>query len=240
MTGPIRFGSTNPDLLVAVAEARGVDIGAAGPSLTALVDDLLEERARGGFPPEETRRAVRDLLRHGGFKPTGRNKPASEYLARTATDGVFPRINNIVDACNYYSLLTGFPISLLDLDRALEGEGEGGCVRALEIREGREGESFVFNPSGQRIDVGGLVCVARENGPPLANGVKDSMATKTTPETRGVLAVLFATRRLVDEAQTAAMACEMADLLRIHGGASSVDAWVLPEHPGSGVFRPAP
>ncbi len=33
---------------------------------------------------EETRRAVRDLLRHGGYKPTGRGKPASEYLVRAA------------------------------------------------------------------------------------------------------------------------------------------------------------
>ena len=29
---------------------------------------------------EETRAAVRDMLRHGGYKPTGRGKPASEFL----------------------------------------------------------------------------------------------------------------------------------------------------------------
>ena len=30
-------------------------------------------------PPEDTKSVVRDLLRHGGYKPTGRGKPASEY-----------------------------------------------------------------------------------------------------------------------------------------------------------------
>ena len=29
---------------------------------------------------DEVRQAVRDLLRQGGFKPTGRSKPAAEYL----------------------------------------------------------------------------------------------------------------------------------------------------------------
>src|SRR5437660_929361 len=29
---------------------------------------------------DSVREAVRNLLRHGGFKPTGRSKPASEYL----------------------------------------------------------------------------------------------------------------------------------------------------------------
>src|SRR5205823_2581845 len=31
---------------------------------------------------DAVREAVRQLLRHGGFKPTGRSKPASEYLLR--------------------------------------------------------------------------------------------------------------------------------------------------------------
>ncbi len=30
---------------------------------------------------------MRKLLRHGGYKPTGRGKPASEYLVRAAGEG---------------------------------------------------------------------------------------------------------------------------------------------------------
>ena len=36
---------------------------------------------------DEIRAAVRDLLRHGGFKPTGRSKPASEYLIKVTEQG---------------------------------------------------------------------------------------------------------------------------------------------------------
>jgi hypothetical protein len=35
---------------------------------------------------DDVRAAVRGLLRHGGFKPTGRSKPASEYLIRAANE----------------------------------------------------------------------------------------------------------------------------------------------------------
>ena len=30
---------------------------------------------------------MRELLRYGGYKPTGRGKPASEYLVRAAGEG---------------------------------------------------------------------------------------------------------------------------------------------------------
>ena len=59
---------------------------------------------------EELRAAVRDMLRHGGYKPTGRGKPASEYLVRAAEDGSLRSINAAVDACNAVSLHSGFPI----------------------------------------------------------------------------------------------------------------------------------
>ena len=50
---------------------------------------------------EEVRGAVRDLLRHGVFKPTGRSKPASEYLIKAVEKGWFTPekgINLAVDA----------------------------------------------------------------------------------------------------------------------------------------------
>ena len=224
---PLRFGSTNADLLVGLAVARGVRIGDAPPALVAVLEALLAERATGDFPPESVRRGIRDLLRRGGFKPTGRNKPASEYLARAAAEGRFPRINNVVDVCNHVSLLSGFPVSLVDLEPALAGG------RGLVLREAVAGESFVFNPSGQSIDLAGLVCVAREDGGPIANAVKDSMATKTGPGTRDVLAVLYASRSLAEADEVAALAARMADGLREHGGADEVASWVLTPEDGA-------
>src|SRR4051794_18277069 len=57
------------------------------------------------------RGTVRDLLRHGGFKPTGRGKPASEYLLKAAAEGL-TSINRAVDLGNVVSLHSGLPISV--------------------------------------------------------------------------------------------------------------------------------
>ena len=132
---------------------------------------------------EHVRTAVRDLLRHGGFKPAGRSKPASEYLAGAAA---FPRINAAVDACNFTSLHSGLPISLVDLD-LLEG--------ALAIRIAPAGTSYVFNPSGQTIDAGGLVCLFAALGP-TGTPVKDAQRTKTHAGTRATLSIVWGTPAL--------------------------------------------
>ena len=67
--------------------------------------------------------------------------------ARRARENRFPRINAAVDACNVASLWSGLPISLVDVDR-LHG--------ALTVGVLAMGTSYVFNPSGQAIDAGGL------------------------------------------------------------------------------------
>src|SRR5262245_9995302 len=64
------------------------------------------------------RETIRVLLRHGGFRPTGRSKPASEYLLKAAGENRLTSINLAVDACNAVSLHSGLPISVVDLDRA--------------------------------------------------------------------------------------------------------------------------
>jgi DNA/RNA-binding domain of Phe-tRNA-synthetase-like protein len=133
-------------------------------------------------PGEGLRGRTRDLLRHGGFKPTGRSKPASEYLARAAGDGTLGSINAVVDACNVASLHSGLPISVVDLDR-VQG--------ALRIEIALPGSRYVFNASGQEIDIAGLVVLADDAGP-CANAVKDSQRTKTHGGTRRVAAVCWA------------------------------------------------
>jgi len=130
---------------------------------------------------EEVRAAVRDLLRHGGYKPTGRGKPASEYLVRAAGEGKLGSINLAVDACNVTSLHSGLPISVVDLDLA---------QAPLGIAIQPEGARYVFNPSGQEIDVSGLLCLEDAQGP-CANAVKDSQRTKTHAGTRSTLSIVF-------------------------------------------------
>ncbi len=137
---------------------------------------------------EAVRAAVRDLLRHGGYKPSGRGKPASEYLAGALAKGEFPRINALVDACNVVSLHAGLPISLVDIDRLDRGA-------ALAIRIAPPGTSYVFNPSGQTIDASGLVCLHDAHGP-TATPIKDAQRTKTHDGTVATLVIVWGTRAL--------------------------------------------
>jgi DNA/RNA-binding domain of Phe-tRNA-synthetase-like protein len=130
---------------------------------------------------ETVRAAVRDMLRWGGYKPTGRGKPASEYLVRAAGEGALGSINLAVDACNAVSLHSGLPISVVDL----------ALTRApFRIAVAPEGVSYVFNPTGQEIDLGGLVCLFDAHGP-CANAVRDAQRTKTRPETTATLSVVW-------------------------------------------------
>ena len=148
------------------------------------VRDALQLDAAAAAPlarDEAVRAAVRDLLRHGGYKPTGRGKPASEYLVRAATEGALGAINLAVDACNAVSLHSGFPISVVDLDRARS---------PFRIGVAPAGASYVFNASGQEIDLGGLLCLFDAEGP-CANAVRDAQRTKTRAETRSTLSVIW-------------------------------------------------
>ncbi len=90
-----------------------------GLPVPVWLTDLLSLEGEAPFPGAESpRMAVRDMLRHWGHKPAGRGKPASEYLVRAVDRGELGSINAAVDACNAVSLHSGFPIALVDLDRA--------------------------------------------------------------------------------------------------------------------------
>lgn len=138
--------------------------------------------------------AVRALLRHGGFKPAGRSKPCSEYIRREAELGKFPRVDPAVDLTNAAALHGALPVSTIDVDRA-----------ALPLRVGiaPPGASYVFNASGQVIDLGGLVGLADASGW-CANAVKDAMRTKTTRDTRRTLTIVWGTTELPGRAAAVA------------------------------------
>lgn len=187
-----------------------------GPSPEALLQDLEQAAAeavtRNGTPWAEARRAaVRNLLRHGNYRPTGRAKPASEYLLRVAAEGQVPRINVLADLNNLVSLKTLLPISIVDLDRARED--------TFRVRHGRPGEQYVFNPSGQVLDLEDLILMAtwREDQA-IATPVKDCQATKTDAGTTRALAVIYGPGDLEAEVRDAT-ALLAAGIAR-HGGGS--------------------
>lgn len=142
---------------------------------------------------DQVRGAVRDLLRHGGFKPTGRSKPASEYLLKAAREDRLPSINLAVDCCNAVSLHSGLPISVIDLQLA---------TAPLRVGIAEPQTSYTFNQSGQTMDVGGLLCLFDSDGP-CANAVKDSQRTKTSPETQQTLTLIWGTHQLPNRTERA-------------------------------------
>ena len=134
---------------------------------------------------DAVRAAIRDLLRHAGFKPTGRSKPSSEYLLKAAEEGL-PVINPAVDAGNAVSLHSGLPISVIDLDRT---------AAPLRIGVAEASMQYVFNRSGQTIDVGHLLCLFDAEGP-CANAVMDAQRTKTDGTSRRTLTVIWGAQRV--------------------------------------------
>ena len=160
------------------------------------------------------------MLRFGSYKPAGRSKPSSEYLLAAALEGGFPLVNGPVDVNNAVSLEWGYPASIFDMEL---------CGTALFLRRGLPGESYIFNPSGQSIDLKDLVCVCRAEGTawvPCGNPVKDAMATKTSESTRSVAALIYApaseSRKDLDAA-----AERFATLLRTDCGATET-GWSVP------------
>jgi DNA/RNA-binding domain of Phe-tRNA-synthetase-like protein len=164
------------------------------PTPTGLLALLREDAPAPVARDEAVRAAVRDMLRLGGYKPTGRGKPASEYLVRAAGEGTLAPINLAVDACNAVSLHSGFPISVVDAELALP---------PWHIRVAAPGERYVFNAAGQEIDLEGLVCLCDAAGP-CGNAVKDSQRTKTRPETRRTLSIVWGSVETADRCERAA------------------------------------
>lgn len=186
-------------LSIAAASHRLLDAGAfvirCAQPIRALTtpDAITSLTAPGAQPPhalpapaDHVKAAVRDLLREGGYKPSGRSKPASEYLAAAFEKAAFPRINALVDACNVVSLHSALPISLVDLDRV---------TPPLALRVAPPGTSYLFNPSGQTIDAGGLLALYDAEGP-TATPVKDAQRTKTHDDTTSAVVIVWGTRAL--------------------------------------------
>jgi len=143
---------------------------------------------------ETVRAAVRDLLRQGGYKPTGRGKPAAEFLLREASTSGLRSINPAVDAGNAVSLHSGLPISVVDQEQ---------LVLPLHVGLATAGARFVFNEAGQEIDVEGLLCLHDASGP-CANAVKDAQRTKTHGATRCTLNLVWGAQAVRTELERAA------------------------------------
>jgi len=142
-----------------------------------------EAAVRANPPLEIT--AVRTMYKRVGLDPT-KTRPSSEALLRRVRKGdALPRINSMVDVCNWCSLEFQLPYGLYD---AAHIDGD------IELRIGRDGESY----PGIRKDVvhvGGRIALADRVGP-FGNPTSDSERTMVTTATRRALLVVFAPREV--------------------------------------------
>jgi DNA/RNA-binding domain of Phe-tRNA-synthetase-like protein len=133
-------------------------------------------------PPIETT-AVRTMYKRVGLDPT-KTRPSSEALLRRVRKGdTLPRINSMVDVCNWCSFEFQLPYGLYD---AAQIQGD------VTLRIGREGESYPGIRKDE-VHVGGRIALVDATGP-FGNPTSDSARTMVTTATSRALLVVFAPR----------------------------------------------
>ena len=131
-------------------------------------------------PPAEIA-AVRTMYKRVGIDPT-KTRPSSEALLRRVRRGEsLPRINSMVDVCNWCSLEFQLPYGLYDAAR-ITGD--------VVLRLGLPGESY---PGIRKDDVhvGNRITLA-DNAGPFGNPSSDSARTMVTTATANGMLVVFA------------------------------------------------
>ena len=135
-------------------------------------------------PPEDIA-AVRTMYKRVGIDPTKR-RPSSEALLRRVRKGdALPRINSMVDVCNWCSLECQLPYGLYD---AAHIEGD------VVLRLGADGESYPGIRKDE-VHVSGRITLADAQGA-FGNPTSDSARTMVTTATTRALVVVFAPRAL--------------------------------------------
>jgi DNA/RNA-binding domain of Phe-tRNA-synthetase-like protein len=162
----------------AVAWLEGVRVVERDERLDARL--TVVEQALRAQPPAEVA-AVRTMYKRIGLDPT-KTRPSSEALLRRIRKGdPLPRVNSLVDVCNWCSVEFQLPYGLYD---AAHVEGD------ITLRLGAEGESY----PGIRKDVvhvAGRMTLADARGP-FGNPTSDSARTMVTTATERAIVVVFA------------------------------------------------
>ncbi len=154
---------------------------------SALDQPLAEAaaRLRQGADVEPHLAATRSMYRKLGIDPT-KTRPSSEALLRRLKRGEgFPRVNTLVDICNWCSAEFQLPYGLYDREK-LDGD--------VTLRVGQEGEEY----AGIRKDAvhleGRPTLVDRAG--PFGNPTSDSARSMVTPATTRGVVMIFVPREV--------------------------------------------
>lgn len=209
-------------LQVGLIEADGVRVGPSRPEYVARIDqEIASILAPGWIYPDSLQKGIRRMLKAYGFHPSGRNRPASEFLVKDLlARGAFNPISNVVDINNHLSLLSHLPISILDREKSGE---------RLSMRVGVEPEQYVFNREGQTLTLRDLLLIARDEGKrePMGSPVKDSQATKVFEDTSQVVGIVYSSYPLVPTEALAELLQRFGQLLKSETAATRVEWQIL-------------
>jgi DNA/RNA-binding domain of Phe-tRNA-synthetase-like protein len=150
--------------------------------------------------PDEALQRTRALYRGIGLDPT-KTRPSSEALLRRVRRGEpLPRVNTIVDLCNWCSVETQIAFGVYDRER-IAGD-------ALALRLGSDGEGY-DGIRKDRVNVAGRLTLVDAEGP-FGNPTSDSLRTSVSALTTQVLFVLFvpAATPAPDRARAVALTAE--------------------------------
>lgn len=222
MKTTLTFSLQASSLRVGLVEALDIRVKPSSDAYRQQIRaDIAPMLAPGFIYPDSKQKGIRSLLKITGFHPSGRSRPASEFLFKDINNrGCFNFINNVVDINNHLSLVSHLPISVFDLDKS---------GYQMSLRVGFDDESYVFNREGQTLSLKKLLVAARANADHAAFGspVKDSQATKVFEETTNIAAIIYTSSSLTPEDELNELLTRFAELLKQETEAKTVEACIL-------------
>ncbi len=216
------FSLPPSQLRIGLIEASNVSVGLTDAYYKASVEQEIAHILKDDFQyPDHIRKGIRSLLKTFGFHPSGRSRPASEFLVKDLINRKqFNSINNIVDINNHLSLKSHLPISVLDQDKT----GIELCIRT-----GLPDENYIFNREGQLLTLRNLILVADQNPLKGAYGspVKDSQATKIFEDAKNVVGFVYTSANITPVDELELLLEEFSDLLIKQGKAEKVEYSIM-------------
>jgi DNA/RNA-binding domain of Phe-tRNA-synthetase-like protein len=168
---------------------------------------LAEAEQRARLAPPTERDAVRAMYRDVGLDPTKRRPSSEALLRRVGKGGRLPRVNTLVDVCNWCSIEVQLPYGVYDLAR-IDGD--------VELRLGNAGEAYP-GIGKDVVHVDGRLALADRLGP-FGNPSSDSARTMVTTSTTTALVVIYTPRRLAEAPLTAALELTASRVVEYAGG----------------------
>jgi len=209
-------------LRIGVIEAEGISVDQSPEEYIEEINADVSHICDSDFMyPDRLKKGVRSLLRNFGYQPSGRNRPASEFLVKDLINrGMFNKINNIVDINNHISLMTHLPISILNLD--ITGHD-------LSLRLGMENETYIFNKTEQTLSLKNLLLIAKNDDgiTPFCSPVKDSHQSKIFEDTTNILVCIYTSSNLTSKEELENILDNFSNKLVKYANAKHIESKVL-------------